>query len=420
MTRVSRSRLLFIILLTAFCLLPSISYAQSATDLQAQIDANSRQIEILQAEIASFQKELDVLGTKKNTLQSTISSLAISQKKLASEIKVTQSKIASANLKIKELTLSIGDKEESISEDQDAIAKALRSIAENEQVPLVAKLISSDSLREAWQTADYAVQFNRALADDIKDLRAVRTELTENRDAVSATKKSLVILQNDLSLQKKSVELQKTAQQKLLSDTKNQESVYQKIIADKRAEEAAFEASLFELESRLQYVLDPSHIPQAGTGVLRWPLSDVLITQQFGKTSSSQRLYASGTHNGIDFRARIGTPVRASLSGTVQAINQGSVRNCQYGKWVLIKHNNGLATLYAHLSDISVQNGTVVSTGQVIGFSGDTGYAIGPHLHFTVYIAEAVSFKQYACWNKSFVTIPIAPVNAYLNPLSYL
>lgn len=409
-----------LILFAFFFPLPAISYAQSAADLQTQIDANSRQIEMLQVEIASFQKELDVLGTKKNTLQSTISSLAISQKKLASEIKVTQSKIASANLKIKELTLSIGDKEESISEDQDAIAKALRSIAEDEQVPLVAKLISSDSLREAWQTADYAVQFNRALAGDIKDLRAVRTELTENRDAVSATKKSLVILQNDLSLQKKSVELQKTAQQKLLSDTKNQESVYQKIIADKRAEEAAFEASLFELESRLQYVLDPSHIPQAGIGVLRWPLSDVLITQQFGKTSSSQRLYASGTHNGIDFRARIGTPVRASLSGTVQAINQGSVRNCQYGKWVLIKHNNGLATLYAHLSDISVQNGTVVSTGQVIGFSGDTGYAIGPHLHFTVYIAEAVSFKQYACWNKSFVTIPIAPVNAYLNPLSYL
>ena len=415
------SSLFFFILFVGFILVtPQFASADAASDIQAQINANNQQLDALKAEIVKDQKQLDALGTQKNTLQSTISSLTLSQKQLATQIKITENKIISANLKIKELTLSIGDKETTIAANQDAIAKALRIVAENEQTPLVSALISSHSLQEAWQTADQAGQFNRALAEDIASLRAARTTLVTNRDQVTATKATLVALQNDLTLQKKSVELQKTAQQKLLSDTKNQESAYQKIIADKRAEEAAFEASLFELESQLQYVLDPSHIPPAGTGVLRWPLSDVFITQQFGKTSSSQRLYASGTHNGIDFRARIGTPVRAALSGTVLAVNHGSVQNCQYGKWVLIKHSNGLATLYAHLSYISVQNGNVVSTGQVIGFSGDTGYAIGPHLHLTVYIAEAISFKQYVCWNKSVVTIPIAPINAYLNPLSYL
>lgn len=420
MTRIGFPLLFFIFSATLMLAAPKLAFADAAADIQAQIDANNNQIKLLEADIAAFQKQLDALGQKKNTLQSAISSLTLSQQQLAAQIKVTQSKIASANLQIRELTNSIGDKEATIAANQDAIAKALRRVAENEQTPLVSALISSHSLQEAWRTADQAGQFNRALAEDIASLRAARTTLAANRDRVTATKTSLVELQNDLTLQKKSVELQKTAQQKLLSDTKNQESTYQKIIADKRAEEAAFEASLFELESQLQYVLDPSRIPPAGTGVLRWPLSDVFITQQFGKTSSSQRLYASGTHNGIDFRARIGTPVRAALSGTVLAVNYGSVQNCQYGKWVLIKHPNGLATLYAHLSDISVPNGAVVSTGQVIGFSGDTGYATGPHLHLTVYIAEAISFKQYVCWNKSVVTIPIAPVNAYLNPLSYL
>ena len=142
--------------------------------------------------------------------------------------------------------------------------------------------------------------------------------------------------------------------------------------------------------------------------------------RQFGKTSSSQRLYVSGTHNGVDFRAFIGTPVRATLSGTVIAVNYGAVANCQYGKWVLIKHSNGLATLYAHLSDISVQKGTAVATSQVIGFSGDTGYATGPHLHLSLYLAEAISFKQYQCKNGSVVTIPVAPPAAYLDPLAYL
>ncbi|OGG92772.1 hypothetical protein A2609_03170 [Candidatus Kaiserbacteria bacterium RIFOXYD1_FULL_47_14] len=422
MTRIGFLSFLFLFSLGFFLSSPigsSIAFADTANDIQLKIDTNKLQVAALEADIVAFQKQLDALGTKKNTLQSTISSLTISQKQLASQIQVTQSKIASANLQIQQLTLSIGDKETSITTNQDAIAKALRRVAQDEQAPLIIGLVSAHSLNEMWKTTDEAIQFNRALSDDVKNLRSARTVLSTNRDKVTATKAELVSLQNELSLQKKSIDLQKTAQQKLLSDTKNQESAYQKILASKKAEETSFNATLAELESQLKYVLDPKNIPVAGKGVLRWPLTDVYITQEFGKTSSSGRLYVSGTHNGIDFRASIGTPIKASLSGTVLAINYGAVQNCQYGKWVLIKHPNGLATLYAHLSDISVQKGAAVLTGQIIGFSGNTGYATGPHLHFGLYIAEAISFKQYTCANKSVVTIPIAPTNAYLDPLKY-
>ncbi|MCX6787172.1 MAG: peptidoglycan DD-metalloendopeptidase family protein [Candidatus Kaiserbacteria bacterium] len=399
---------------------PSLAHADTASDIQSRIDANNKQLDSLKAEIATFQKQLDDIGAKKNTLQSTIDSLTLSQKQLAIQIQATQNKIASANLQIQQLTFSIGDKETSIATNQDAIAKALRRVAEEEQTPLIVKLLSAHSLNDAWQATDEAAQFNRALSNDIKNLRTARTALATNRDKVTAAKAELVSLQSELSLQKKSIDLQKAAQQKLLADTKNQESSYQKIIASKKAEESSFNATLDALQSQLKYVLDPKTIPIAGKGVLRWPLTNVYITQEFGKTSSSGRLYVSGTHNGIDFRASIGTPVKASLSGTVLEINYGAVQNCQYGKWILIKHLNGLATLYAHLSDISVQKGATVLTGQIIGFSGNTGYATGPHLHLGVYIAEAISFKQYTCLNKSVVTIPIAPTNAYLDPLSYL
>ncbi len=55
-----------------------------------------------------------------------------------------------------------------------------------------------------------------------------------------------------------------------------------------------------------------------------------------------------------------------------------------------------------------------------MAYSGDTGYATGPHLHLTVYIASAVTFKQYTCNSGATAYIPIVPLNAYLNPLSYL
>lgn len=411
----------FFILLSAYCLLPAFSaHAQSASELRTQIEAHNSQITALQAEIAKYQKELNVLGTTKNTLQSTINTLALQQKQLDAQINVTLKKISSANLKISELSLSIGDKEESIAGNQAAIAEMLRETAQSESVPIVARMLGAGTLTEAWAAVDHAVLVNRALQANIRTLENIRVELTDNRDAVSKTKAELVALQSTLATERRSVDLNKAAQQKLLTDTKNQESAYQKLLADKRAEEAAFAAALFELESKLQFIVDPSRIPPAGKGILRWPLAEVFVTQQFGQTSASKRLYTSGTHNGIDFRASIGTPVHASLSGTVLEVNLGAVPNCQYGKWVLLQHGNGLATLYAHLSDVSVKKGAVVTAGQVIGYSGNTGYATGPHLHFGVYLAEAISLKQYTCKSGYVVTIPIAPVTAYLDPLSYL
>ena len=108
------------------------------------------------------------------------------------------------------------------------------------------------------------------------------------------------------------------------------------------------------------------------------------------------------------------------MGGTVVDVNQGVAPMCQYGKWVLVKHPNGLTSLYAHLSSISVSKGQAVAQGQTLGLSGNTGYATGPHLHLTLYISSAVTFKNYTCNSGAVAYIPIAPLNAYLNPFSYL
>jgi murein DD-endopeptidase MepM/ murein hydrolase activator NlpD len=95
-----------------------------------------------------------------------------------------------------------------------------------------------------------------------------------------------------------------------------------------------------------------------------------------------------------------------------------------YGKWILIKHNNGLSTLYAHLSSFDVSQGDSVASGQKIASSGNTGYSTGPHLHFTVYASDAVrvsgpgEYKSKVCGTD--LLIPVAPRNGYLNPLTYL
>lgn len=233
---------LFLCLVSAGFLLgyPRFVYAETTSAIQAQIDANNKQLEALQATVTSYQKQLNTLGEEKNTLQSAISALTLTQKKLTTQIQATQNKIASANLQIQRLTLSIGDKEDSIEINKSVIAKQLRSMTENEQTPFIASILSSSSFGDAWRITDETIQMNDALMKSIKALSIARATLTSNRTQMTAVKASLLSLQKDLSNQKSSVNASKIAEQNLLAQTKNQESTYQKLLKAAKAELASF------------------------------------------------------------------------------------------------------------------------------------------------------------------------------------
>lgn len=409
------------VLATVLFVTPSAVDAQTLVDrLRNQIDSHNSEIQKLEKEIAAFQKELAVLGTQRSTLESTVRTLDISRQKLSADLAITQNKIASTNIRLQELSLSIGDKEQTMSSHRSLIARSIRDMAADDSVSLIERVAATERLADVWTAVDERGSLKRALGERIEELALIKVELADNRDEVAKTKDQLASLEKQLLVERSSIDASRRAQQTLIAQTKNQESEYQKLLSQKQAEKSLFESALFQLSSELTTALDPSRIPSPGAGILRWPLDSVFITQEFGRTESSGRLYASGTHDGIDFRAAVGTPIRAALSGTILEVNHGAAPNCQYGKWVLIKHANGLTTLYAHLSEIAVQKGAMVVSGQVIGFAGSTGYATGPHLHFTVYASEGVSFKQYTCKSGAVVNVPIAPVAGYLNPLLYL
>jgi murein DD-endopeptidase MepM/ murein hydrolase activator NlpD len=85
-------------------------------------------------------------------------------------------------------------------------------------------------------------------------------------------------------------------------------------------------------------------------------------------------------HYGVDFTAKVGTPVAAINSGVVQKAYLDSI----YGNSVIIDHGQGITTLYLHLNSMSVKAGQKVKKGELIGTVGQTGYASGPHLHLSL------------------------------------
>lgn len=239
MTRRSYSTLILSIA-SLFLILPVAATAATATTIQSQIDANNTHLASLQAQIAEYQKQISALGSQKNTLQSAIAELTLNQKQLNAQMQATQTKISSANLQIQKLSNSIGDKEETLLADQNAIGKALRRVAQNEGNSLITQIISSDSVSDVWQVTDEAIQFNRALEENIAQTRTVKQTLATNRDQVSAVKADLVALQKDLTKQKASIDASKKKQQLLLTQTNNQESTYQKLLAAAQAELASY------------------------------------------------------------------------------------------------------------------------------------------------------------------------------------
>ena len=120
-------------------------------------------------------------------------------------------------------------------------------------------------------------------------------------------------------------------------------------------------------------------------------IGEVEFTSGFG-VRSDPFLGRPAMHTGLDFRAAMGDPVRATANGKVASAGWAG----GYGRMVEIDHGNGLSTRYGHLSEIGVKVGDQIKIGQVIGAVGSTGRSTGPHLHYETRIdGEAVDPQKF-------------------------
>ena len=112
------------------------------------------------------------------------------------------------------------------------------------------------------------------------------------------------------------------------------------------------------------------------------PTTNTKITSKFGPRRRRM-------HNGIDVKVYIGDTIRAAFSGKVRMVKY---ERRGYGKYVVIRHENGLETIYGHLSKQMVNEDQYVEAGEVIGLGGNTGRSTGSHLHFeTRFLGQAIN-----------------------------
>lgn len=134
------------------------------------------------------------------------------------------------------------------------------------------------------------------------------------------------------------------------------------------------------------------------------PLEETVFKSRFGyriHPITKKRKF----HRGLDLRARTKTPVYATADGVVRFVQ--SRNRGDFGRVIIISHNFGFETTYAHLRKTKVKIGDVIKKNQLIGLSGNSGRSTGPHLHYEVrYASKVLDPKDFINWNlKSYESI---------------
>ncbi|MEZ4157006.1 MAG: peptidoglycan DD-metalloendopeptidase family protein [Candidatus Paceibacterota bacterium] len=384
--------------------------AAKNAELEAQIQKKAEELKKINEELQETQEDLQATVQKGQTLNNEIKKIDGNIKTINLGIQSSEVTIEKLGLELENLQDVIYDKEVELERKKHSITALLqqRQVMDNENLLMV--FLKNKTLSDSLAQAQFIEDLNNSLLTEVVNLQDIREDLNEDLEDVSDKKDKTEQEKQTLKARESIAKEQKTERSYLLAQTKNEEAEYQKIVAELAERQRKIGEEIADIEAQLRAGANTDDLPTARSGILGYPVASVLVTQDYGATAFAQRAYRSKFHNGIDFRASVGTELFAAAEGEVIAV--GDNGNVQYGRYVLVKHPNNLTTLYAHMSKQSVYVGQTVERGQLIGYAGETGYVFGAHLHFTVYWSPSVELK-------AFSGAGLVPVGITVNPFEY-
>lgn len=407
-------------------------FAETVDQLNQKIDSYAERIKAIDKEIAEQKKLIQSTSAKAGEIKSQIDTLTATRNKLTKDISKTQNIISKSELTIEKIDIEITEKERKIQELQEGLSSSLRDLEKKSDKGLLEVAFETGSLSDFFTQVVEIRKFKEDLINKKYELLDTNRQLSEKRTDEEKTKEELEKEKKILSGQHESVLSTEKVKSNLLSATKSEQSKYEQLLKEKEAQRQAFETLVRDIESQIKILIDPNSYPAPKKGILSWPLESIRLTQEFGGSDFAKNnpgIYGRAYHPGTDFAASIGTKIMSVSAGTVRDFgNTDAYPGCYaWGKWILVDHDNGLSSLYTHLSSIIISRGQKVASGEVIGLSGSTGIVTGPHLHLSLYISQGVKVGKYGTYKPggsgcaaTDATGPFADLDAYLDPMTYL
>ncbi len=379
-----------------FSIIHGISLSVCAqTDINQQIDEYSEQIKEKQAKIEELQKKVkafqDSIKERRSqavTLANQIYILNSEIEKAEAEIELTENQINSTDLQIKETEMQIKVSENKINNDKERLAYLLHQINKSDQQTYIEIFLDNNTLSDFFTQVKTLEQIESETQKTLDELQTLKIQLTRDMANLATKKISLEKLKQKIEDDKLVLNEQKLTKQNILLQTKNSQNKFQSLLDQAKAEQASINADIVTLEKQIREKLSAQgkeKLRSLGDVSLIWPVPKNTITSTFHDPDYPFRYIFE--HPAIDIRAAQGTPIRAPASGYV-----GRVKDAGYGySYIMLVHNDGISTVFGHVSKISVQEDEFVAQGQVIGSTGGMPgtkgagrLTTGPHLHFEV------------------------------------
>lgn len=361
------------------------------------------EIKLLNEQIKQQKKHLDALNEKKKSYeilmqkqQSEVASLSnqvsiletnIAQSEL--EIEMAEAEIAALNLEIEKIRVDSLAIDRKINEQKDNISKLLRLSYKQSQVSTLEILLLNDSLADFLNQVKYLDTTNREIAGKVHQLELDKEKLEENKKILLIQEEELNKLKARLLSQRNRLEYEQETKLYLLEDTKSLEKEYQALLAQAKREQQQASAEIANLEVAVRQKLASlqGNRLESSDSTIAWPVTKNVITATFRDPSYPYR-HLIGEHSGVDIRSAQGNTLRAAADGYVARVKFDGSTAYSY---IMIIHNDGLSTVYGHISNASVSADDYVVQGQVIGRTGGApgsigagAFSTGPHLHFEV------------------------------------
>ena len=349
------------LLCAALMLMTMVYIACPAKTYAADYD---QQLEEARKEQAELEKEIEAIQADKDKALEQKALMDQRNDQLRKQVSLVQKQSDETTARIKELKA----REE---EQYELFCKQIRQEEERGTISYWSVIFKATSFADLLGRMDFISEVMEYDRNVMEQLRATREQLAMDQEALEEQKAELISTQQEM-------EEQIAAAEALIKEYESTEAGMQAM--HEQAEED--EARILELikKANSQNSGSSGSSGGSGTGSYIWPTNSTrYVTSPYGYRFCP--FHGEEYHNGADIGAPYGSPVLAPKSGTV--IQAGW--NGGYGISVMIKHNDGIITLFGHMCDWNVSEGQQVVQGQVIGWCGSTGNSDGPHIHYTMY-----------------------------------
>lgn len=384
--------MLFVLLVECIILVSSAF----AIDYDEEIRRKQEMLERVKNQLEQQERLIKARAEKEKSLLEEISKLDKEIEKLTLEMKITDLKIGKTSAEIEDRKKKIARLLKELEERRELLSQRIQVMYRYGRAGYLEALLRASSWESLVLNNLYLKRIASYEASLIDEIEMREQQISKEKAELERKLRDLNALKEKLKAQTASLSKRRAEREALLKKIQQEKEFYQKAYLEfeelSKQLELTIRKLILEKRAAMTKRVDGGGEFRIGYRRVRliWPVVGP-VTSGYGYRTHPI-FKTRQFHAGIDIGAPAGTAVRAAASGEVAYA--GWLRG--YGKVVIILHEGGIATVYAHLQDIVVSEGQRVSQGQVIGSVGTTGWATGPHLYFEVRVdGRAVDPLEY-------------------------